>query len=293
MIGMGAKVDFLQPAWPVNFSLPLRAFEPSLRGLKNLLQLSHSPSRGLRFIFCSSTAAILGPNHSSVIPETISTSPNESDSLGYSRSKWVAESICSRVVELNKELKVKIVRIGQLTGDTEHGVWNMSEAYPLMLSTVNDIGGLPRINDKLSWLPLDVAAKAFCEICLMGNEKFLARESGVCEVYHVVNNDTSVSFTDLLEWLKEIRKEPFEVIEPREWIERLEKLEHHPAKALLGLWKRVYGDDDAREDPQQIITFITKNAARESKTMRSVSPVDKILFAKIWMWLEGELGNCD
>ncbi|KAN0112508.1 acetyl-CoA synthetase-like protein [Hyaloscypha variabilis] len=278
----------IHAAWPVNFSLPLRAFEPSLRGLGNLLQLSQSSSRGPRFIFCSSTAAVLGPDHPSVIPETISTSPDDSDPLGYSRSKWVAESICSQVFELNKEFKIKILRIGQLTGDTEHGVWNMSEAYPLMLSIVNDIGGLPRINDKLSWLPLNVAAKAMCEISLTGYEKSLARESGVCRVYHVVNNDTSVSFTDLLEWLKTIRKEPFEVMEPQEWLKRLEKLETHPAKALLGLWKRAYRDD-AGEVPLPVTTFDTKNAENASKTMRSVSSVDKILFIKIWTWLEGEL----
>jgi len=282
----------VQAAWPVNFSLPLRAFEPSVKGLKNLLQISRSSSRGPRFIFCSSTAAVLGLKHPSFISETMSTSPDDSDSLGYSKSKWVAESVCSRVAEsFDKNSAIKIVRIGQLTGDSDYGVWNMSEAYPLMLSTVNDLSSLPRIPDKLSWLPLDIAAKAVCEISL-AEENARDRNDGACEVCHVVNNDTSASFPELLQWLKEIRKEPFKIMEPQEWLEKLEKLENHPAKALLGLWKRAYGDNTG-EDYLPFTTFETKNAEKKSEMMRRVPPVGKVLFEKIWEWLEGEMGKKD
>jgi thioester reductase-like protein len=275
----------------VNFSLPLRAFEPSLRGLRNLLQLSHLSSRAVNFVFCSSTAAILGPNHPSVIPEVVSTSPDDADTLGYSKSKWVAEAICSRVVQsLDRKLKVKIMRIGQLTGDTQHGMWNMSEAYPLMLSTVREVGCLPKIQDKLSWLPLDVAARIICENALAEGESCLgsARVKS-CELYHVVNNDTSISFVDLLGWLR-IRREPFEIVEPAIWLEKLEKLDSHPAKALIGLWKRAYADD-AKEGTNQTTVFETKNTVKVSQTMRNVHPVDERLIKKIWEWLERELAE--
>lgn len=214
----------IHAAWPVNFSLPLRAFEPSLRGLRNLLQLSHLSPRETKFVFCSSTAAILGPNHPSVIPEAVSSSPDDADTLGYSKSKWVAEMICSEIAyPLVRRLKVRIMRIGQLTGDTEHGVWNMSEAYPLMLSTVRELGCLPKLQDALSWLPLDVAAKVICEIAFAFDETSLdSMRWAPCEVYHVVNNDFSTSFMDLLGWMKKIRKEPFEIVEPAVWLEKLE-----------------------------------------------------------------------
>jgi thioester reductase-like protein len=212
--------------------------------------------------------------------------------LGYSKSKWVAEAICSRVAEsCNKESRFKVLRIGQLTGDTEHGVWNMSEAYPLMLSTLNDLGCLPRINDKLSWLPLDVAANAVCEIALADKEISRASTSRKSsEVYNVVNNDTTTSFMDLLGWLKEMNKDPFEILESREWSERLEKMESHPAKALLGLWRPAF-EDNAREDLERVATFDTTNAKEVSQTMRGVRPVDEKLFAKIWKWVEGEMAK--
>jgi thioester reductase-like protein len=179
-----------------------------------------------------------------VITEAISSSPDDSDTLGYSKSKWVAEAICFRVAQsFDKNLRVKIVRVGQLTGDTEQGIWKMSEAYPLMLSTVRELGCLPRINDKLTWPPLDVAAKAVCEIALEYGERSVdrAREKS-CEVYHIINNDTSVSFGELLGWIKKIQKEPIEIVEPMIWLEKLDKFDNHPAKALVGLWRRAYGD---------------------------------------------------
>ena len=290
--GSCSQADYLQAAWPVNFSLRLRAFESSFRGLANLLQLSNTSTRAVDFIFCSSTAAVLGPAHPTVIPETTSTSPNDSDTLGYSKSKWVAEAICSRAAQsFDKKSQVKIVRIGQLTGDTKHGVWNMSEAYPLMLSTVQELGCLPRIDDKLSWLPLDTAAQAVCEISFGDGDRALEGESmKLCEVYHVLNNDTTTSFTDLLGWLKKTHKRPFSIVEPREWLEKLEKLENHPAKALLGLWRRAY-EDSAGNSSKQVTTFETKNAEGVSKMMRDVRTVDENLFEKIWRWLEGEMAK--
>jgi thioester reductase-like protein len=274
----------------VNFSLPLRAFEPSFRGLRNLLQLLNSSPRPGSFIFCSSTAAVLGPKHTAVVQEIVSTSPDDSDAMGYSKSKWVAEAICSRAAQsFGKVSEVKIVRIGQLTGDTKQGVWNINEAYPLMLSTVNDLGCLPSIEEKLSWLPLDIAAKAVCEISLSLEERYSKRESkDLCEVYHVVNNNTSTSFPDLLRWLKNVHEKPFDLVDPREWLDKLEKQENHPAKALIGLWRRAYqaGSDEASK---QATNFDTKNAKEVSQTMRDVHRVDKKLFEKIWKWLEGEI----
>jgi thioester reductase-like protein len=231
---------------------------------------------------------VLGPQHPPVISEAISTSPDDSDTLGYSKSKWVAEAICSRVAQsFDKNSRVKIVRIGQLTGDTEHGVWNLSEAYPLMLSTIRELECLPRINDKLIWLPLDVAAKAVCEIALEDGERSADRASEKsCEVFHVVNNDTSTSFADLLAWMKKIYKEQFEIVEPMVWLEKLDKLDNDLAKALIGLWRRAYGDRG--EGSPQTTTFDTKNAKEVSQRMRVVHPVDEKLLGKICKWLGGE-----
>lgn len=178
--------------------------------------------------------------------------------------------------------RVNIVRVGQLTGDTENGVWNRSEAYPLMLSTAGELGCLPALEEKLSWLPVDVAARAVVDISVQDG----AVEVG-CAVYHVVNNSRETSWRDLLGWVQSESAESIEIVEPRVWLERLEKLKAHPAKSLLGLWKAAYGssDPDTGTDPKEEITFNIKNAESASECMRGVRAVDEELVKKIWHWL--------
>lgn len=63
--------------------------------------------------------------------------------MGYSQAKWVAEHICGRAFEGSLRGRVSIARIGQLCGDTLHGVWNESEAWPLLVATSRYVQCLP------------------------------------------------------------------------------------------------------------------------------------------------------
>lgn len=77
--------------------------------------------------------------------EALSTDPSESGSVGYSQSKWVAEGICAKASSAG--LAVDIARLGQLCGDTQHGVWNPSEAWPLLIKASADVGAAPKLNE--------------------------------------------------------------------------------------------------------------------------------------------------
>lgn len=197
--------------------------------------------------------------------------------------------------------RIAIARIGQLTGDTENGIWNVSEAWPLMLSTVDTLGCLPHLKgEKLGWLPVDVAAKAVCEIALASDETQRDSDSreDTCPVYHLVANitDKTSNWSDLLSWVQSSRKESFEVVAPILWLNKLRGLDQHPAQALLGLWDRAYGSQaaDGKEDGKEAQlrptkSFDTTNAETLSGSMRSLKPIDKGLVVKIWKWLEGEM----
>lgn len=264
----------------------MRSFEDdNIVGLHNLIGLAKSCDFPAQVIFCSSTASVLGKSHSSPITEMISNEPSDADRLGYSQSKWVAEAICS-VASRNIRRRIKILRIGQLTGDTTNGVWNMSEAWPMMLSTVQSVGCLPRRKDKLTWLPLDIAAQAIVEICF--GETTNPNHEETCPVFHIINNSTETSWEDLLSWIKGVRSTPFEVVEPSVWAERVANLKSHPAKNLLWLWA---GDKQVRKDDEENThsSFEVTNAEKRSKAIRSVKPVDKKLVQKIWQWIESEL----
>lgn len=179
-----------------------------------------------------------------------------------------------------------MLRIGQLTGDTDKGVWNISEAWPLMLATVDAIGCLPQIEESLNWLPLDIAATAVLEIAFQD-----ASKDRKAYVYHLVNNSTETTWADLLAWSKEIRKVPFHVVSPTVWLNRLENYpKKHAAKNLLGLWKNTYGNDEkVLNSTSRSAVFSTMEAQRSSSVMQNVLPIDQALAKKIWVWLDEEI----
>lgn len=113
-------------------------------GTRNLADLALSSSRGARLCFCSSTAAVLGnAKPSARIPEQFTDDPDAAAPLGYARSKWVAEQIYQRLLRG----RAIVVRIGQLCADTVGGVWNETEAWPLMFASVNVVGCLPELEE--------------------------------------------------------------------------------------------------------------------------------------------------
>ena len=308
----------IHAAWAVNFSMRLRSFEDEhIRGLRHLLDLLlSSRAEPAKFVFCSSVASVLGrrgmdiaTSKAAVILEAISTKPQEASELGYSRSKWIAEAICSEAHEKTR-LKgmIDVVRIGQLCGDTENGVWNSTEAWPTMLSSVAATGCLPDLRDEtLGWLAVDLTARAIVQIALGGNDITGVNETSECPVYHVLNPDQSVKWADMLDWIRELRSEPFQVVNATKWIARLEGLDgehgNHPAKRLLSLWKNAYcqnqdeketvnelqkeSDGEGKQlEPIQFSMRLTKEAA---PIMREVGPLTKEHFERIWRWIESDM----
>ena len=305
----------IHAAWAVNFSLRLQSFENEhIRGLRHILDLMLSaPGKPARLVFCSSVASVLrnhgaGDATEALIPETISTLPEAASELGYSRSKWVAEAICSEAHQkTGLHGKISVVRIGQLCGDTEKGVWNASEAWPTMLSSVAASGCLPDLRDEtLGWLAVDMAAKAVIEIGLGRNEVTDVDETSKCAVYHVLNPDRSVLWADMLAWIRDMRSEAFQIVDVREWIARLEALDgkdgEHPAKKLLGLWRNAYCKDDGIDAVNHVaeaagrerrksepLRFSMQRTKAAAPVMRDVGPITKEHFAKIWKWIESEM----
>ncbi|KAG8624108.1 hypothetical protein KVT40_009084 [Elsinoe batatas] len=164
----------LHVAWAVNFRMRLRAFEKDhIGGLHNLIRLalrSPSASSPPQIGFCSSVASVLA--HPRPIPERIIDDPSAASTLGYSRSKWVAEQVC-QAADRTERLRgrVKVFRVGQLGGGSERGTWNSSEAWPLMLSVgVKELGAMPDLEgERLDWLPVDVASRALREGMMVGD----------------------------------------------------------------------------------------------------------------------------
>lgn len=290
-------------AWSVNFRMKLRSFvKDSIGGLSHLISLALAAPASRpapRIAFCSSVASVMA-YPASTIPEVLVDDPAVATELGYSRSKWVAEHVCARA-NAHQRLagRVGVFRVGQLAGASDTGVWNAKEAWPLMLSSVQETSALPQLDGEvLDWLPVDTAALAM----IQGAERTIGSgEMDGIEVYHVVNYHSKPEWSELLRWVKE--RQDFETLPPAVWVAKLEQLaekgSQHPALQLLEHWKRAYSSGQEAETgpsgiestegaPAERKTFATQRSIERLPALRTVEPVSEAYFARLWKWIQEE-----
>lgn len=236
-------------------------------------------------------ASVLSQQGSGEIAEEVSHNVADATPLGYSRSKWVAEQICSKAHNSTRlKGRISVFRVGQLSGASETGIWNEKEAWPMMLSTVKLTKMLPKIEkEPLSWLPVDLAAKSFLEATLSPS-----KNEDTMAVYHVLNTHQEPQWSDLLGWLRKLIA--FESVDPGDWVAQLkalqEKGEDHPALKLLGHWERTLSSnkgvtDDGESSKGRI--FAMNKTMEAAPIMAKVRPVDEAYFGKVWDWVEKQL----
>lgn len=280
----------IHAAWAVNFSMRLSSFtKDHIAGLHNLINFalaSSSPSPP-NFIFCSSTASVTA-SPSSLNPEKISHDPDTASPLGYSRSKWVAEAICERA-HLRTRLRgrIKVLRIGQLCGDERCGIWNRTEAWPLMLSAGAKMGALPNLDESLDWLPVDVAAGAVIQAAFSysSREASSGKEgAGDIPVYHILNPNKQPTWAEMLRWLPDIQAMP-----SKGWVNLLERNSQLPAAKLLGLWKDAYNSEETGEKKE--VVFELEETKKAVSVMRNVQPIGHDSFLKMWRWIIDDING--
>lgn len=294
-------------AWSVDFRMRLRSFvKDHIAGLRHLLDFALAGSQHPKLAFISTLASISAaqPAEGGALFETPSHNPNEASPLGYSRSKWVAEAVLSQASKVHPAARdrLSIFRVGQLSGDTQHGVWNASEAWPMMLASAKATSALPDLGkgEKLNWLGVDLAACGIVEATSnsrLGDDK--ADATGA-QVYHVLNDAaTPATWDDLVRWMRRLEPDT-QILHPKEWLGRMEQLQSersdHPALKLLGLWKAVYGgdgndgiDEDAKEEAGSStaeVRFDTARARSVAPSLRDVRAVDEEYFGKLWGWIK-------
>ena len=139
----------LHCAWAVNFNLGVQSFERQhIKGTYNLLNMCLSVTTKLpaNLFFCSSISAAAGTPLPATIQETYITDLTHAQNIGYARSKLVTETIVKAAAE-QTGMVAKVLRVGQIVGDTQNGMWNSTEAISLMIRSATTIGALPALEE--------------------------------------------------------------------------------------------------------------------------------------------------
>jgi thioester reductase-like protein len=191
--------------------------------------------------------------------------------MGYARSKLVTENIIKAAAS-KTGMRGRVLRVGQIVGDSATGLWNSTEAIPLMIRSATTIGALPELDETPSWMPSDLVAKAILELSgvipsVSSSFASITEDDNV--VYHVQNSHLFHWTNDLLPALRSSGLE-FRNVSQREWVQLLRESDIDPVKnptiKLLDFFAEKYDNEKAG---RKALVFATEKSGIVSKTVAS------------------------
>jgi thioester reductase-like protein len=247
------------------------SFETQIQGARNMLDFAFQSNA--RYFFVSSVSSSV--RSGDVVTESHVTKLTDAQEMGYSRSKLIAERLCKLAHDAG--LDARVLRVGQIVGDTRLGQWNDTEAIPLMIRAAVSMGALPTLGDTLTWLPIDVVARVAVELCHSAPHH---------DVYNVVNPKAFNWTRELLPMLRAAGLS-FEEVTAQEWLARLAASNPDPAVnptiKLLDFYKSKY----AKPRTGPVVFYETKVTEAASPSLHAVGAPDAALIAKmVKYWTE-------
>jgi thioester reductase-like protein len=271
--GLSEKVtNLIHCAWSVNFNKDLSSFEADcIAGARNLMLLCLSARQPTpaSFNFCSSVSTVVN-TPSENVPETVPESFTTAQGMGYAQSKLVTENLVVRAAA-ETGMQARVLRVGQIVADTQHGIWNDTEAIPLMLQAATTIGALPMLDEAPRWLPVDNVATAMMDISLSSTSQM---------VFNVVNPKTFHWTRDLLPALRDAGL-AFDEVSQRDWVRCLRASNPdpvlNPTIKLVEFFASKY-DNDVKK--RRNLRYVTAAAEKTSPQLGNVPALSTELVRK-------------
>ncbi|KAF2438847.1 acetyl-CoA synthetase-like protein [Karstenula rhodostoma CBS 690.94] len=289
----------IHSAWAVNFNISVQSFETEhIAAVRNFINLCQSTTHGApaRFYYCSSVSSTGGTPRPGVVREGPVPDIAHVQKTGYARSKYVAESIVLGAA--SRGAHARVLRIGQLVGDSVGGAWNTTEGIPLMMQTAQTLGALPALDEEMSWLPVDYAARIILDLCDVTTPPTSPPNIAPLPppadlIYHVLNPTRFHWTRDMLPALSAAGL-PFETLPTDQWMEKLRTSDSDPARnppiKLLGWFESKYGAAASGKSKGALV-HETVETGRKSATVGAIPGVSEGAFVgRMVGWLMREWG---
>lgn len=265
-------------AWPVNFLMPLEAFRPHIRGVRDFLHFVYKSPNPPIFLYISS----LGVAYASDIALISEEIYHDFSAMvgGYSQSKYIAERMVETFV-CSTGIPAAVLRVGQIAGPVHSGgLWPHREWFPTLLRASRHIDALPTTlgrRNAIDWIPVDIVSEIVAEIA-----EYVVSVAGlpIARAVLVFNiaNPATVPFGTLLPHMSDITTN---TVTPEEWLNRLRRTNFEtvrsPGAKLLAFYEAMFSVD------KPPIKTITRNLISASKTSRSLHPVS---YQWVSQWLD-------
>ncbi|UJR19353.1 hypothetical protein I4U23_022482 [Adineta vaga] len=208
--------DIIHLAWKMNFNQTIKDFEyDSILGVYNLLKLS--TFNNMQFHFISSIASAGSGRLSTIKEEPLPRMAQVALAQGYGQSKYVAEHLCWAAMNL-WHVPINIYRVGQISGDTENGVWNGDEmASMIIYAGAGRLKKMANVGEDVNWIPVDICSASLVDLALKSS--FQASISTNERVYHLLN-PYLITYNDYLNSLRTAGLN-FDTVSPKAFIDAI------------------------------------------------------------------------
>lgn len=283
-------------AFPVNFLMTVKQFEPQFVGVLSLLELALIGKRHPSFLVVSSVGAAASTVAKDVIPEVVFDRENVKTLAidGYGAAKFICERMthvfAAAAAKGGKHVATSVLRVGQVTGPIEGiGAWNKWEWLPSIVISSQYLGAAPDTiglwTNRIDWIPVDELARIMSDLVDASEQHKTSSNSPETVVYNLVNPQVTV-WNELLQAVKGMSSE-IETVPISEWLHRLEQtkdesahiLERNPGLKLIDFYKGLLGGSSKG------LTFATDNLVRDSGTAAKLGPItqdDMVRWIKGW-----------
>ncbi|KAF7357193.1 Acetyl-CoA synthetase-like protein [Mycena sanguinolenta] len=249
-------------AWTVNFNKPLIAFEPHVKGVRNLIDLARqSPeASGLRFFFASSIASAQNwDQRLGSVPEQLQLDASLAIGSGYGESKYIAERILAA-----SGLQATSFRIGQICGSVSNGAWSTTEWFPSIVKIFIALRSFPSHPGVVAWVPPQAVSQTIVDAAVRGE-----RTPFAINLVH----PRPVTWDFVMSTMASTLQLP--MIPSAQW---LQQLQHKSGKATDEDMKRIstiklLGSFAETLYGMRNVQFSTSKAEMISKSMKSLEPL--------------------
>lgn len=209
--------------------------------------------------------------------------------MGYGQSKLIGEHIVSAAHRAGA--RAYSLRIGQVSGHSKKGLWNDTEALPLLIRSAFTLRALPDLDQTCSWLPVDKLASTVVDLAKArstsspspshsadpnthksNSPNYTTIQQADDTIYNICNS-REFTWSTLLFTISQNGFQ-FETVPFSQWLQMLRESEArgeehvNPAVTLIGHYEAMYGGkpESLRLGPK---TFVTEKAERDSVTLRN------------------------
>ena len=263
--------DVIHSAWKMNFNQSVKDFrDDTILGLYHLLKFCRKSRIQFHFVssISSGGSGLLNP----VKEEPLPRDPQVALPQGYGQSKYIGEHLCLRAKE-DWNIPMKIYRVGQVSGDTENGVWNKSELAAMMIyAGAGQIHQMPNIGQDINWIPVNICSYALVHLSFNSSDH---------DVYHLVNPH-SLSYQEYLQALHQAGFN-FQSVSPKEFLDSIlnnSDLSNPLIKLSSFLEQRFFNKQKSK-----FPTFLTEKTAEKCDILKNCPRIDSNLielYANYW-----------